>query len=314
VLSGGAFAGKAFSEKYGNQGQNIQEDSRSSYGNEINNIDDDNTDDNNTDDANNSEAGSERLQNNISLKNENKISEYKQERQKIKGGLQLQRKEYQKAKEEFLEMRSRIRAEELNPNSDESLNATKVYLNSSINYMIAHLSNVKTNMEHSNGNGTEKTIFALDEKIKLLEAKKAEVTNASSQKELAGTVRSVRELWDDAQKISLAGAGEIVSKKVGKYLEKSEALSDILETKIENLNETGADISDIKVKLASYRSYIKSAQEKKTDADSIYEDKNATREDLEKANNYLSQSIVDINKANKLLREIFEELKNYKTE
>ncbi len=119
----------------------------------------------------------------------------------------------------------------------------------------------------------------------------------------------VRETWVDAQKISLAGAGQIVSEKVGEFLEKSEALSDTLDSRIENLNKTGADISDLKIELASYRSYLKSAQDKKKDADSIYEDQNVTRENLEMANNYLLQSISDINKANNLLKDIFEELK-----
>ena len=70
----------------------------------------------------------------------------------------------------------------------------------------------------------------------------------------------------------------------------------------------------LKIKLASYRSYLKSAQDKKKDADSIYNDKNATRENLIKANNYLLQSISDINKANKLLKDIFEELKKHENQ
>ena len=219
VLPGAAFAAKSSPEEQGNQNQNMQEDSGNSYVNEINN----------TSDANVSEADPERLSGNLSVKNQNRISEYKQERQKIKEELELQRKEYQKSKKDFLKVKNQIRAEELNPNSNEALNATKLYLNSSISYMIAHLSNVKNNMEYSNGNGTEKTITAIDEKIKLLEAEKAEVANASSQKELAATVRSVRETWEDAQKISLAGAGQIVSEKVGEFLDKSETLSDILD-------------------------------------------------------------------------------------
>jgi hypothetical protein len=63
--------------------------------------------------------------------------------------------------------------------------------------------------------------------------------------------------------------------------------------------------------LSSYRSYLKSAQDQKMDADSVFTDKNATLENLERANNYLLQSISDINKANKLLKDIFEGLKKY---
>jgi len=304
ALPGGALATKVSSDGHGNQNQYMREDSRSSYDNEIDN----------TSDVNDSESDPGRLQNNLNVKDQNRISEYKEERKKIKEELQLERKKYQESKKDFLKIRSQIRAEELNPNSNEALNATKLYLNSSINYMIAHLSNVKSNMEYSNGNGTEKRIAVINEKIKLLEAEKLEVANASSQKELAATVRSVREVWDDAQKISLAGAGQTVSGKIGEFLEKSETLSEKLEEKIKSLNETGADISDLEIKLASYKTYIKSAQEKKKDADSIYYDKNVTRENMAKANNYLLQSLSDINKSNKLLIDIFEELKKYETE
>jgi hypothetical protein len=180
--------------------------------------------------------------------------------------------------------------------------------------MIAHLSNVKSNMEYSNGNVTEDRIVAIDEKIKLLEADKAEVANASTRKELVAVVRSVREVWDSAQKISLAGAGHAVSEKIGEFSEKSKILSGKLDAKIKKLNETGADTSDLEIKHTSYKSYIKSAQEKKIEADSIYNDKNVTLENMEKANNYLRQSLIDINKANKLLRQIFEELKGCETD
>lgn len=250
---------------------------------------------------------------NSNVKNRNGISEYKQERQKIKEELELQREEYHKAKKDFLKVKSRISAGDLNSNSDEALKATQLYLNSSINYMIAHLSNVKSNMEYSQGNGTEKIVLSIDDKIKLLEAEKQVVVNASSQRELADTVRSVRVIWVDAQKISLAGAGQIVSEKVEKFLEKSEILSDTLGDRIESLNKTGAEVTDLKIKLVSYKSYLKTAQDKKKEADSIYENQNVTRENLEEANNYLLESINDINKANKLLKDIFEEMKKYET-
>lgn len=304
VLPGGALSAKD-SPGQGNENRNqyVRENFKG-YTNET----DDETD------AGNSESDPKKLQNNFSINDRNRISEYKQERKRIKEELQLQRKEYQEAKEDFLKIKNSIRAEKLDPNSEEALNATKLYLNSSINYMIAHLSSVKSNMEYSNGNGTEEKIAAIDEKIKLLEAERGEVANASSLKELVATVRSVRGTWDDAQKISLAGSGQIVSEKIGEFLDKSETLSGKLEVNIENLSKAGFDTSDLETKLASYNSYLTSAREKKEAADSIYDDEDVTRENMEKANNYLRQSISDINKANKILREIFDGFKEYETE
>jgi len=308
LLPGGSLAARNSSDHgNGNQNQYMHEDTLVSY-NETNNVGE----------SNSSESDVKQEQKNLSTKNQNNVqnnvSDYKQERKQLEEELQLRKQEYNEAKEDFLKIRDRIRAKELDPNSEEALNATKFYLNASINYMISHLSNVKSNMEYSNGNRTDEKVIAIDEKIKLLEVEKAKVANASSQKELLVVVRSVRGVWNDAEKISISSAGQTVSEKIGEFLEKSENLSERLGVKVEGLRENGVDTSELEIKLASYISYIKSAQEKKVMADSLYSGKNVTLEDMRTANNYLRQSLNDISKANKLLREIFDKLKSCETE
>jgi chromosome segregation ATPase len=282
----------------------MREDVLGSYKNKTDNVGE----------ANGSESDAKQEQKNLSAKSRNKISEYKQERKQLEEELQFHKQEYREAKEDFLKIRNRIQAEGLDPNSVEALNATKLYLNSSINYMIAHLSNVKSNMAYSNGNGTGEKIIAIDEKIKLLEAEKTNITNASSQEELVVVVRSVRGVWNNAEKTSLEGAGQTVSEKIGESLAKSENLSEKLEAKVDNLNKTGVDTSDLDAKLASYNSYISSAQDNKKAADAIYSGENVTKEDMKKANNCLRQSLSDMKKANNIVRQILNELKEYETE
>lgn len=303
LLPGGSLAARNSSD-HGNVNQNqyMREDALVSY-NETYKVGE----------ANSSESNVKQEQKNQSTKNRNKVPGYKQERKQFEEELQFHKQEYNEAKENFLKIRDLIWAKELDPNSKEALNATKSYLNSSINYMIAHLSNVESNVEYSNGNRNDEKVIAIDEKIKLLEVEKLNVANASSQGELLVVVRSVRGVWNDAEKISLSSAGQTVSEKIGEFLEKSENLSERLGVKIDDLKETGIDTSELEIKLASYTSYIKSAQEKKVTADSLYSGENVTREEMRTANNYLRQSLNDISKANKLLREIFGELKNYET-
>ncbi len=304
LLLGGSLAARDSSEHgNGNQNQYMREDTLGSY-NETDNMGE----------TSSSESDVKQEQKNLSTKDQNKVSEYKQERKQFEEELQFHKQKYSEAKGDFLKIRNRIRAKELDPNSEEALNATKSYLNSSIDYMIAHLSNVESNMASSNGNRTDEKAIAIDEKIKLLEVEKANVSNASSQEELLVVVRSVRGVWNNAEKISLSSAGQTVSEKIGEFLEKSEDLSERLGVKVEDLKVAGVDTAELEIKLASYNSYIKSAQEKKVMADSLYNGENVTREDMQTANNYLRQSLNDINKANKLLREIFVELKNYETE
>ncbi len=305
LLPGVSFAAKDYPEHgKGNQDQVMREDVRNSSNNK--------TDE--AGDFNDSVSYKEELQNNISAKDRNKASDYKQEKKRLKEEVRSHKQEYKEAKGDFLKIRNLVRAGKLDPNSEEALNATKLYLDSSINYMISHLSNVKDNMAYSNGNGTKEKIIAIDEKIRLLEVEKGQVANASTQEELVIIVRSVRGLWNNAEKTSIEGAGHIVSEKVGEFLEKSENLSEKLGAKVENLNKTDVNTTDLEAELAIYDSHINSAQENKEAADSIYSGENITREDMEQANNYLRQSLSDINKANDVIRQILDELKEYETE
>ncbi len=305
ILTEVSFAAKDSLENgTGNQDKYVREEVRNSSKNE--------TDD--TSGADGFVIDKERLQNNSGVEDQNKISDHKREKNQLKEELQIHKQEYKEAKGEFLKIRNLVRAGKLDPNSEEALNATKFYLNSSVDYMIAHLSNVKSNLAYSNGNGTEEKIIDIDEKIKLLEAEKANVTIASNQGELAVVVRSVRGVWNNAEKASLEGAGKTVSEKIGVSLEKSENISVKLGAKVGDLNKTGVNTSDLDTKLANYSFFINSAKQNKEAADAIYSDENVTSEDMQKANNYLRQSLSDINKANDIIKHILNELKKYKTE
>ena len=305
LLSGGSLAVRDSSE-HGNDNPNqyMRDDSRGSYMNGTDSMDE----------ASSTESNANQEQKNLSSKNRNEISEHKQGIKQLQEELQFHKQEYRKAKEDFLKTRNSIQREKLDLDSEEAINATKLYLNSSIEYMVAHLSYVKSNMAYSNGNGTEEKVIDIDEDIKLLEIEKTNIAKASSQEELVSVVSSVRGVWNNAEKTSLEGAGKTVSEKIGEFLKKSENLSENLSIKVEDMKKTGVNTAELETELASYILYIKSAQEKKEAADSIYNSENVTREDLQKANNYLRQSLNDISKANKILRKMFGELKNYEIE
>jgi len=303
ILPGGSLAAKGSSE-HGNGAQYAGESITGSDNNGKDSVKDSSS-------TENSDPENVNDQGRAQKHDHGNYSAYMLERKQIREDLQLQKSEYREAKEDFLKVRKQIQAGKLNSNSEEGVDATKLYLNSSISYMIVHLKNVNTNMQYSNGNGTEEKIVAIKESIKLLEAEQAEVVNASSQQELIDSVRSVREIWTNAQKTSLIGAGQIVSQRIGEFLDKSENLSEELDIEIQSLNEKGVDTAALQTRLASYNLYIKAAREKKAAADSIYEDENATQENLKVANNYLRESLNNVNKANQILRVIFDELKEY---
>ncbi|WP_440945002.1 chromosome segregation ATPase [Methanosarcina sp. T3] len=312
ILPGGSLAARDSSE-HGNGVQYDGESVTGSGNNEKDSIEEVNGTDSSYPEK---VQGQDKVQTEVQVQAEvqDRISAYKLERKQIQEELQLQKDEYRGAKEDFLEVRNQIRAGKLDSDSEEAVNATRLYLNSSINYMILYLENVKTNIQHSNGNGTEERIAAIDENIRLLKAEQAEVENASSQQEFVVTVRSVRGVWNNSQKASLIGAGQTVSERIGEFLDKSGDLSEKLETDIESLNATGVNTADLETRLTSYKLYLKSAQEKKEAADAIYDDENATRENLGVANNYLRESLNNVNRANQILRVIFDDLKEYNFE
>lgn len=303
ILPGEAFAARSLSEE-GNGNQ---------YANK-NIIDDENYEkdsSNNTKSTESSNSGDLKEENWNQTQNRDKYSAYRQQRKEIQEDLQLQKIKYREAKEDFLKIRNQIQKGKLNPGSEEAISATKIYLNSSISYMIAHLKNVETNMQYSNGSGVEDKTASIDESIKLLEAEQAEVANASNQQELIVSVRSVHAVWTNAQKTSLTGSGQIVSQRLGEFLDKSENLSEELDIEIQRLNETDVDTADLQTRLDSYKQYIKTAREKKSAADTVYENESATQKDLEVANNNLREALNNINKANQILKLIFGELKEY---
>ncbi|WP_410510019.1 chromosome segregation ATPase [Methanosarcina hadiensis] len=309
ILAGEAFAAGPFSENgNGNQYANKNIIDIENYEKDSSN----NTNDtNNTSGTENSSSGNLKDENKDQTQDRDRYSTYRQQREQIREDLQLQKDEYREAKEDFLKVKNQIQAGKLNPGSEEAIDATKLYLNSSISYMIAHLKNVKTNMQYSNGSGVEEKTASIDESIKLLEAERAEVEDASNQQELITAVRSVHAIWTDAQKTSLAGSGQIVSQRIGEFLDKSENLSEELDVEIQRLNETGVYTANLQTRLASYKLYIKAAQEKKAAADTIYGNESVTQKDLEVANNYLREALNNVNKANQILKVIFDELKEH---
>ncbi|WP_243684451.1 hypothetical protein [Methanosarcina barkeri] len=150
----------------------MREDVRNSSNNETDNIGD----------AGDSAVDKERFQNNSSVKDRNRTLEHKQEKNQLREELQVNKQEYNEAKGDFLKIRNLVRAGKLGPNSEEALNASKLYLNSSVNYMIAHLSSVKSNVAYSSGNGTDEKAIDVDEKIKLLEAEKLKLQMHQARK------------------------------------------------------------------------------------------------------------------------------------
>jgi len=231
------------------------------------------------------------------------------ERAQIKEQLKIQKSNYQTSKQDFLQIRARLRS----GNYDEKdLDTARTYLNSSIDYMIANLEKVRYNLEQSNGSGTEARIAVIDERIRQLEGEKEAIGSAADVEELSIAANSVRGTWNNAKNSTIAETGKTVSERIAQFLDKSEDIAGRLESEITAMNETGVETAELEAKLADYNELMDSAGEKKEAAEEIFDKEDATQEELEEANEYLQDALEDIRDANEILKEIFSELEPYR--
>ena len=80
------------------------------------------------------------------------------------------------------------------------------------------------------------------------------------------------------------------------------------------MNKTGVNTTNLETKLASYNALMDSARENNEAAKKIYTKENATEEELQKAAGYMQNALREIKEANKVLKEIFGELEQYRIE
>jgi len=239
------------------------------------------------------------------------LREEAQERTQLKEQLKVQKSNYQTSKQNFLQIRSKLRSGNYD---EEDLDTTRTYLNSSIDYMIANLEKVQYNLEQSNGNGTEARIAAIEERISQLQEEKNAVGKAEDLEDFANATESVRGVWNNVRNRTAVETGQTACESLDKFVNKSEAVSLKLENEVGSLNKTGVDTTELEAKLANYNALMDSARENNEVAKKIYNNENATQEELQNADNDLQSALNEIKEANQILKEIFGELKQYRIE
>lgn len=257
------------------------------------------------------EKNQEKNQNENLTRGQKQPHEEVQERKQLKEKLNTQKNNYQNSRKNFLIIRSRLRAGNYN---EKDLETTREYLNASIDYMIAHLEKVQYNLEQSNGSGTEARINAIEERISQLQEEKKAIEKAEDLEDFTKATESVRGVWNNVKNRTAVETGQTAGEKIDDFANKSESISRKLEKELEKLNETGVNTSELESKLENYNALMASARKNSEAAKEIYNKENATEEELSKANGYLQNALGEIKEANQVLKEIFEELEQYRSE
>ncbi|MCQ6962265.1 hypothetical protein [Methanolobus chelungpuianus] len=143
---------------------------------------------------------------------------------------------YLDARDNFVKMKNNDK----NLDSEEAIEATKDYLNSTIDYMIVSLED--------------------EEYITQLELIKEDVAAADTRKELAECARDIRDIWKDANRQKTASASKSADNKLSAVIRTSENMALRLENEIARLEGNGENVAELRSMLEEYRSLIAEAK------------------------------------------------------
>ncbi|MEZ5335077.1 MAG: hypothetical protein R2741_07500 [Methanolobus sp.] len=191
---------------------------------------------------------------------------------------------YNNATENFL----RIKAGNSALNTEEAIEATKEYLNSTIDVMTEALDN--------------------EEYIEQLNEEKEDVATSSTRAELAECAKNIRDIWREARQEKTDATAESANNKLKAVIRSSEAMSLRLENEISLLEKKGEDVSGLQEMHQEYNNLVTEAGEYQEQAENAYGNGNANAETFR----YMKLSGQSIRQANAVLEEMFRELKQYR--
>jgi len=134
----------------------------------------------------------------------------------------------------------KLKATDRNLSSEEAIEATKEYLNSTIDYMISSIDN--------------------EEYVAKLNLEREDVAAATTRKELAESARDIRDIWKDANRQKTMSLSKSVDNKFSVVIRASEAMALRLENEIARLEQNGEDVAGLEEMLEEYNASIAEAK------------------------------------------------------
>ncbi len=221
------------------------------------------------------------------------------------------RNDYADAKKDFQDLKIKINNKKVSADSEEASEATRAYMASTMEYMITHLETVKENAENTGGDSADEVSETIGGYIEQLQQQQANVESAQTRQEFAEAAKEVRKIWNDAQKSAKYFAGQSVNARLNNLLAKSEGLSLRLEGEIKRLNAEGEDTEELEAMLAEYNELIGEAKQNQELARNTIQTRNGQNDGaVSEANQYMRQAAKNIQDANVVLKDMFNELKS----
>ncbi|TQD27627.1 hypothetical protein [Methanolobus vulcani] len=192
------------------------------------------------------------------------------------------RERYGEATENFL----RIKANNSALNTEVAIEATKEYLNSTIDIMIETLDN--------------------DEYTEELNAIKEDVADATTRAELAEAAQDIRDIWKEACEERNTSAVTSINNKMTAVIRTSQAMALRLENEIMRMEARGEDVTELEGLLEQYNAHIAEAEQYQEQARS-----GNGQGQMQSVQN-MRQAGTSMRQANGVLEEMLMELKQYR--
>lgn len=165
----------------------------------------------------------------------------------------------------------------------EYTEATKLYLNSTIDYMASFLE----------GNDVVK-----------LEQVKKDIAVAGNSKELSVCARDVRDIWKDASKQGRSVATKAADNKLSSVLKTSSDASTRMEGELRRLEAKGENVTELKLMLEHYRALISEA--------ATYQRNNTNITDANERLRNMDIAARNIREANAVLKDMLTQIKQHR--
>ncbi|WP_319507098.1 hypothetical protein [uncultured Methanolobus sp.] len=191
---------------------------------------------------------------------------------------------YGEATENFL----RIKANNSALNTEEAIEATKEYLNTTIDVMIESLEN--------------------DEYTEKLNEEKEDIAAATTRAELAECAQDIRDIWREARDERANSTTNSINNKLTAVIRVSETMALRLENEIARIEKNGEDVTGLQEMLGEYKAHIAEAKEYREQAMNA----NTNREKQSQGFQNMKQVGLSIKEANAVLRNMLTELKQHR--
>ncbi|NYT20066.1 MAG: hypothetical protein GKC08_07250, partial [Methanosarcinales archaeon] len=213
--------------------------------------------------------------------------------------IQDAKNDYNKMTSEFQMIKERQARGQLT--SEEMIVESKNYLIGNIDYMIIRLDDLKESGDYS-----QEVNDTIDDHIAELEEIRVDVEDAETRKDLSDATKDIRDVWKDAIKDIKNSSAINVNNGLQNYLAKTNRVSERLQNEINRMEQNGQDTDELQKMLDEYNALIQQANEEQERARIAYQN------DDPEAREYLGECVQTTNEANNVLRELLQEMKQFR--